>query len=108
MEPLFYLNEKMKKKPIIIFGTGAPGKACLNELLNYGVDVEGFCDAGSEKIGTIIQGKRVFSMEELLEKRHYNVVITSEDYEAVAMKLKKEPALYPFLYRDIYFIDLFS
>lgn len=106
MEALFYVNEEIKKGSIIIYGTEAMGKACLKELLNNGVDIEGFCSTILQESGTIIEGKKVISLEELLLMESRNIIITVEDYENIYFKLKEKTKHNIFMYRNVYNVCL--
>lgn len=106
MEALFCVNEEVKKKPVIIYGTEDLGQACLKELLNDGVNVEGFCSPVSQECGNYIQGKKVISLEELLLLENYNIVITVENYKNILGKLKDKPAQNIFMYRNVYNVCL--
>lgn len=91
--------------PVIIYGTEAMGISCLKELLNNGVDVEGFCSTVSQEYGTIIEGKKVISLEELLLMENLNVIITVEDYKTIFLELEKS-AHNTFMYRNVYDVCL--
>ncbi len=105
MQALFFMNEEVKKRPVIIYGTGELAKACLNEFLNNGVDVDEFCSIIPEEQGITIQGKKVISPEELQLREDCNIVIAAEEYEDVFIKLKIEQSRI-FCYRDIYKVHL--
>lgn len=106
MQALFCVNEEVKKHPVVIYGTEEMGRACLNELLNNGVDVEYFCSTISTECGITIQDKQVICLEELLLLEDYNIVITVEKYKDVLVKLKSIPEENVYIYRNVYNVCL--
>lgn len=106
MESLFCLNEEVKKKPVVIYGTEALGQSCLKELLNSGVNVEYFCSTIPQECGTSIQGKQVISIEDLLLLEDYNIVLTVENYKDVLLKLRIKLEQNIFMYRNVYSVCL--
>lgn len=117
------LNEVLKKvdvKGIIIFGSGHDGKRDKKILENCGYFPMFFCDSNKEKIGKMIDGIKVISVNELIERyRDYLVVLGSarymdEMYEVLlTRKFPKENIFYP-KYRSIFaecgkqYFDVFS
>jgi len=73
---------------IVIVGAGNLGHALAGyqNFINRGFDIVAFFDHDPGKIGTMIAGKPVFSMEELPEYINHNEI------EIVAMTLPKEAA----------------
>lgn len=61
-------DNELEKKPIFLFGAGKIGKKYVMNLERFGVPVEGFCDNSKSIIGTMIEGKIVFSLKEIKEK----------------------------------------
>ena len=106
MEAMFYINDELRKRPVIIYGAGNIGKACLNELKNNNVEVECFCDSAPRKDGTMFQGKMVASPEKLLPMEKYNVIIAIQDYWPVFSILKSKSDQNIFIYRNAFQIDI--
>ena len=106
MEAMFRVNEEVRKRPVIIYGVGNIGKACLRELINNNVEIECFCDSSPKKHGIIFQGKRVISPEELLAMEKYNVVIAIQDYSPVLSMLESKSIQHIFVYRNAFQIDI--
>ena len=72
-------EKDMERRDIIIFGCGHDGKEANKLLSAWGYKVLYFCD--SYKFGGIVDGKKVLSIDEVVEKyRNYAIVIASSRY----------------------------
>lgn len=69
--------EYFRERPVIIYGAGRFGKMALEDLVQYGTNVIGFCDADASKQGGSIKGKLIFDFERLMKEyfRHRNCTI---------------------------------
>ncbi len=64
---------------IALFGAGDYGKRALRLLGQLGISVVGFCDSKEEKWGNLIEGHKVFSLQELAQcfrDDHVIIIIT--------------------------------
>ncbi len=63
----------------LIFGAGKNGKRLL-ENYSYRDSVIGFLDNDKEKVGSVIEGKKVFSVDEYLQMESVKVVISPTNF----------------------------
>lgn len=77
------------KKKIIVFGTAVSAIAALRY---YGKEnVIGFCDSDSSKSGTLLEGIKIISIDELYEIRNeVRVIIASHSYRKIFMMLAEK------------------
>ncbi|MBU7006390.1 glycosyltransferase [Phosphitispora fastidiosa] len=67
-----------KERQPLIWGAGSAGLTVLEILKENGLDIEGFLDSGSDKQGTQIQGRYVYSPDILKDRtKGYKVLIAS-------------------------------
>ncbi len=70
-------NLYKERKPLI-WGAGSAGLTVLEILRENGLDIEGFLDSSSDKQGTQIQGRKVYSPDILKDRtKGYKVLIAS-------------------------------
>lgn len=80
----FFLNKK-----IVIFGMGRNGIKLQQELASIDIKVDYFSDNNKEKIGTIAEGVRCISLEDLAAfKNDIIVIVSPERPEAITKQLK--------------------
>lgn len=77
-------NKMNSDKKIILYGAGEYGERAM---LFFGADkIEFFADSSKEKAGSVINGKRVLSCEELKAVYHdYNIVISTDARKITAI-----------------------
>ncbi len=80
-----YIKEGDK---IYIFGMGKNGKLLYDICINYGVNIEGFCDNDMDKQKKSYRGLKCYSTD-ILEKSRDMVIISIDDYNHVYNQLKE-------------------
>lgn len=75
-------------KKLILFGAGQIGKAALEF---WGEDsIECFVDNNPTKVGTLLEGKKIISFQDLLQiYQNYQIMITANCYGEIAEQLKQ-------------------
>ncbi|MDD5999630.1 MAG: FkbM family methyltransferase [Lachnospiraceae bacterium] len=67
---------------IVVFGAGGCGRTIVNFLEHYGIEIECFSDNDKSKIGQIIEGRPVISVEQLVKRYSKSwIIIGSEIYD---------------------------
>ncbi len=67
--------------PIILFGAGCTSQFIVDQLKEYGIFPAAFCDNNKDKIGSMVAGLQVISVEQLLnEYRTAYIYITTQLY----------------------------
>ncbi len=100
-----YLLRLFKNKKVLLFGAGETGKTLKKELDSKGVSILGFIDNDKDKVGTLIEGKKVNTIEYYLNIYNIDeifIIITSMYWEDIVKQLKKEKLLYKKHY-SVYF-----
>jgi len=94
-EIIFYLTdtprmvEKLKKKSVLIWGTGGKGLQDYKLLSRHGVNASGFVDGLEKKSGTIFEGMPVYGKAILKErKNNYFFIISTLFFYEVENILK--------------------
>lgn len=77
-----------KKAYIVLYGASLTGQVALQ---HYGKEkVRCFCDGDSKKVGTLVDGIKVISKEQLLEiKDEIELVITSNKHVEIVKDLRR-------------------
>jgi len=71
---------------LMLFGTGKMLDSVEKVIKNYGYNITGYIDNNSEKWGTIINGKKIYSPQTLLERNDY-IYISTIYYEEIYEQL---------------------
>lgn len=81
----------LKSQYKVIYGAGRSGEQLLMELLQMGLNIDYFCDSSEEKIGKIILGKKVLSINDLHEIKDETAILVGRAYSIeIAEKLMAE------------------
>lgn len=99
MQMIYELNQHINQYEYkVIYGAGRSGQQLLGELLQIGVSIDYFCDSNNEKIGTVILGKKVLSLDELKTIKDKTAVLIGKAYTfEIADKLTEEGFINIFL-----------
>lgn len=81
----------IKKEAYVIYGTGTYSQSVKKYLEFCGANVKYYCDSNSSKWGTDIDGIKIISPQELLEKRdeYYKIFIASMWFNDISKSLEK-------------------
>lgn len=85
--------EDFENKEIVLFGASSTGIKALEEFERVNARVLGFCDNGQKKWGTLFEGYKIYSPDELKIMTDQNgsicVMITSTYEEEISMQLRE-------------------
>ena len=75
---------------VVFFGAGRIGKRMLGVWRKYGVEPDFFADNGKDRWGTLYEGIRVISIDELKAIRQVKILVTCMQADSVISGLEEE------------------
>ena len=106
------LFEKLRNKPLYIYGTGSSGEGIYNLLQKKNINIEGFLDSNQELEGSEKNGKKICHPSNVTNLESCNVIIASWFWRDIENLLRSLfPKLAPMFYFhyvtevDDFFID---
>lgn len=82
-----FLRNELKGQEVILWGAGPTGREFVRRYGEW-MTIDFFCDSESSKQGTIFEGKRVLSIDEVRRKyKDRKIIITSTYYKEISKTL---------------------